>query len=117
MEQKGGMLININGKQVNIAKDNATINVIQNNRMDEEELGIIVKGIMDNLSELKREDADRIVDAIDIAKEELSKPTPKVSRLRNCVTLIAPLLTIANGAPILLNNLQKLLEYIGSYIH
>ena len=37
---------------------------------------------MDNLSNLKKEDADGIVDVVDMAKEELSKPEPKSSRLK-----------------------------------
>ncbi len=51
-----------------------------------------------------------------MAKEELVKPEPKVSRLRNCVTLIAPMLTIANGIPALANSLQKLVDYIKPFI-
>lgn len=30
-----------------------------------------------------------------MAREELAKPQPKVSRLRNCIALIAPMMTIA----------------------
>ena len=46
------------------------------------ELDNIIKNIMDNLSSLKKEDADGIVDVVDMAKEELSKPEPKSSRLK-----------------------------------
>ncbi len=46
------------------------------------ELDNIIKNIMDNLSNLKKEDADGIVDVVDMAKEELSKPEPKSSRLK-----------------------------------
>lgn len=66
---------------------------------------------------MKKEDAENIKDIVDMAKEELAKPEPKVSRLRNCVTLIAPMFTIANGIPSLVSNLQKLIDYIVSYIH
>ena len=51
-----------------------------------------------------------------MAKEELAKPEPKASRLRNCVSLIAPMFTIANGIPTLVENLQKLVDYITPYI-
>lgn len=107
---------NVHGGQLNIASDNATINAIQNNDISVKELDIIIKGIMDNLSDLKEEDADEIKDIVDMAKEELSKPEPKTSRLRNCVTLIAPMITIVNGIPILASNLQKLVDYIAPYI-
>lgn len=117
MENKNGMSININGGQVNIARDNATINATQHNGENANELESIIKGIVDNLSGLKNEDAEKIADAVSIAKEELEKGTPKISRLRNCVTLIAPMFTVANGVPVLFNNLQKLVNFINSYIH
>lgn len=111
MDRKG-MIVNISGGQVNIAKDSATINAIQNNGGCVSELDIIVKGIMDNLSELKKEDAEEIVDVLDMVKEELAKSEPKKNRLRNCLTLIAPMMTIANGIPTLATNLQELQDFI-----
>lgn len=116
MENKNGMTFNINGGQVNIAKDESIINAVQNNGVAGTELENIVKSIRDNLSELKIDAADEIVDVVDMAKEELSKPEPRVSRLRNCVTLIAPLLTVVNGTPVLVENLQKLHDMIMLYI-
>lgn len=105
------------GGQFNYAKDNATINATQNNGVSANELDKIIKGIMENLSGLKKEDADSIKDAIDMAKDELAKPEPKVSRLRNCLSLLAPMLTVANGIPVLANNLQGLIDYITPFIH
>lgn len=107
---------NVHWGQLNIASDNAIINATQNNGISAKELDSIIKGIMDNLSDLKEEDAEEIKDIVDMAKEELSKPEPKTSRLRNCVTLIAPMITIANGIPTLVNNLQRLVDYINPYI-
>ena len=65
---------------------------------------------------VKKEEADEIIDVVEMAKEELTKPEPIISRLRNCITLIAPMMTIANGVPVLANNLQKLQELIIQYI-
>lgn len=113
-----GMIINMNmnGGQFNLAKDNATINATQNNGVNGNELDDIIKGIMENLSELKKEDADEIADIVEMSKEELTKQEPKVSRLRNCLALIAPMFTIANGIPTLAANLQRLQEVIIQYI-
>ena len=108
---------NVNGGQVNIASDYATINAIQNNGDNGKELNDIIRGIMENLSDLKKEDADEIADIVEMAKDELTKQEPKVSRLRNCLTLIAPMFTIANGIPTLAANLQKLQEFISLHIH
>ena len=45
-------------------------------------------------------------------KEEIDKEKPKKSRLQNCLKLIAPMITIANGIPVLVTNLQKLHDII-----
>jgi len=108
---------NVNGGQVNVASGNATIHATQNNGMSANELDNIIKEIKSNLSILKKEEADEIIDIVEMAKEELIKPEPKVSRLRNCLTLIAPMFTIANGIPALVSNLQRLQEFISLYIH
>lgn len=104
------------GGQVNVAEDNATIYATQNNGVTANELDSIIKGIMNNLSGLKEEDADSIRDIVDMAKDELEKPEPKVSRLKNCLSLIAPMFTVANGIPTLVDNLQKLMDYITLFI-
>lgn len=107
----------VSGGQVNVASGNATINATQNNGVNSKELDDIIKGIMENLSDLKKEDADEIADIVEMAKDELTKPELKVSRLRICLTLIAPMFTIANGIPTLVANLQKLQELINLHIH
>lgn len=117
MMSTNGMVINMNGGQLNLAKDNATINATQNNGVNENELDDIIKGIMENLSSLEKDDTEKITDVVEMAKEELVKQEPKVSRLRNCLTLIAPMFTIANGIPTLADNLQKLQEFIILHIH
>lgn len=114
-----GMIINMNmnGGQFNLAKDNATINATQNNGVNGNELDDIIKGIMENLSGVEKKDADEITDIVEMAKDELIKPEPKVSRLRNCLALIAPMFTIANGIPTLAANLQRLHDFISLHIH
>jgi len=117
MVEDRNMTINVNGGQFSYAKDNATINAVQyNNGANANELDNIIKGIMGNLSGLKKEDADEIADTVDMVKEEFTKPEHKVSRLRNCLTLIAPMFTVANGMPTLVENLQKLVDYVMPYI-
>ena len=113
---KRNMTVNISGGQVNIAKDNATINAIQNNWMDGNEFETIIQVIKDNLSGLKKEDANELLDVLEQVKEEIDKEKPKKSRLQNCLKLIAPMITIANGIPVLATNLQKLHDIIIQYI-
>lgn len=116
MAEDRNMTLNVSGGQVNIAGDHAAINAAQYNGVGDNEWNTIINGIIENLSDLKKGDADEIRDVLDMAKEELRKPEPKVSRLRNCVALIAPMITVANGIPALAGNLQKLIDYIMLYI-
>lgn len=104
------------GGQVNVANDNAIMYVTQNNGISTGELDNIIKGIMNNLSGLNKEDADEIINVVDMAKMELSKPEPKAEILRKCVTLIAPMISIANGIPTLTSHLQKLVDFITAFI-
>lgn len=116
MDRKNNVTLNISGGQFNISKDSSTLNAVQNNGTSGTELEKIIKGIMDNVNELNKNDADQITDIAEMVKQELSKPEPRVSRLSNCLKLIAPMLTIANGIPTLYDNLQKLQEFIMQYI-
>ena len=105
MDRKNNVTLNISGGQFNISKDSSTLNAVQNNGTSGTEL-----------NELNKNDADQITDIAEMVKQELSKPEPRVSRLSNCLKLIAPMLTIANGIPTLYDNLQKLQEFIMQYI-
>lgn len=116
MESKDNIVIHMNGGQLNLAKDEATINATQNNGIEAKELDDIIHGITENLSGLNKENADEIMDIVEMAKEELTKPEPKTSRLKNCLSLLTPLFSIVKGIPVLASNLQKLQNIISSYI-
>ncbi len=51
------------------------------------------------------------MDAVEIIQEEVMKPEPKVRIISNGIKLLAPIISIANGTPVLLQNLQKFVEY------
>lgn len=116
LTNKNEMVIHMNGGQLNLANDNATIYATQNIGVSGSELDEIIKEITQNLSGLNKEEAEEIADIAEMARCELLKPEPKVSRLKNCLTLIAPMFTIANGIPALATNLQKLQEFIMQYL-
>lgn len=117
MELDKNIVLNANGTQINIVNGKGKINAVQNNGIHTNELDSIIKGIMEDISDLRQEDADAIKDAVEIAKEELVKSEPRVSRLKSCLALIAPMFTIANGIPTLAANLQRLQEFINLHIH
>ena len=93
--------------------------IIQNSNNEKElnKLDGIIKDIIENLSDLDEDDAEELRDVVGMAKEELGKNEPKEGRLRNCLNLITPMITIANGIPVLVCNLQKLKDYILFYIN
>lgn len=112
MSKENNMTFNITGGQVNIASDSANINAIQNNGIAGEELDKIIKNIKESLSSLKKDDAGQIVDVVDMVQDEMKKSEPRSSRLRNCLSLLAPMMTIANGIPTLSSNLLRLQEFV-----
>lgn len=118
MEAEKKNVWNVTGGKVVIANDNSTVTIVHNNGTKEtDELEDIVKGIMDNISTLKQEDADEIKNVVKTAKKELTSPEPKSGGLINCIKSIAPMFTIANGVPVLLSNLQRLHDLICSQLH
>lgn len=116
MEENKNVAIHVHGGQVNLASGNAVINATQNNGVNPKELNDIVNGILGSLSELDREKADEVTDIVEMAKEELERPEPRKGRLKSCITLIAPMFTIANGIPTLAENLHRLYDFILAYI-
>lgn len=107
---------NVSGGQVNIAYDNAIIKATQNNGIQSNELENLVRSILDNASELDKENAETMVDSVNMIKEELLKPEPKRAILSNGIKLLAPIITIANGVPTLANNIQALIDYVSRLI-
>lgn len=106
----------VSGGQVNIANDNSTINVTQNNGIDEKELDKLITVITDNISSLEEENREMLNDTLELVKEELSKQRPKVSRLKNCVTLLSPIMGIAVNTPKLVSGISNLIKYINTII-
>lgn len=109
-------IINNYGGQVNFATDNSQIIAKQIIGESGTEFEQLCNDILKELSHLKQEDADTVSDTIDVLKDELARPTPRKGLLRNAVTLLAPMITIANGFPTLVQNLQSLVSYIQSLI-
>ena len=108
---------NVSGGQVNIANDNAVINATQNNGVELTELESIFKSILANVSDLDSADAETIIDSAEMIKEEILKPEPKRKIISNGIKLLAPMISIANGVPILADNIQKLIDMAMTYIH
>lgn len=107
---------NVTGGQVNIANDNATVNAIQNNSATADEINKLISDILDNLGNVDRETSETIVDSVNMIKDELMKPTPKRAILANGIKLLAPIVSIVNGMPLLADNIQALITYVTTLI-
>lgn len=116
MEDKKETIFHISGGQVNIAKDNATIHATQNNGVEMAELEKLIHSIKAELTCLSKKEAEEVEDMVEDVKEELKKQTPKQGKLRNCLKMIPAMIEVANGTPILVSNLQKLMELIQQFI-
>ena len=93
--------------------DNSTISITYNNGINANEFENIAKVIADNVSLLDDdENKETILGAIEILREEIVKEKPKKSILSSGIKLLAPMLTIANGIPILVDNIQKLINFV-----
>ena len=110
------IVFNVSGGQVNVANDNATVNAIQNNGLNLDEVEKLVKGIVDNTDGLDDSNTEVLVETVEMIKEELARPQPKKSVIGAGIKLIAPIVTIANGIPTLATNIQAFIDYIMPYI-
>ena len=108
---------NVSGGQVNIANDNATVNAIQNNCENTNEILEVIEAIKKNVTVLPKEDAETVLDSIDMIQDEIMKAEPKGKIISNGIKLLAPIISIANGYPVLVANLNKFVEIVSSYIH
>lgn len=117
MSFKDGITFNNYGGQMNYAKDNATINAIQNYGIKENELEKIINDIINNISYFNKEDSETILDTLNMIQDELSKKKPSSSRLRNCVTLLGSMVTIANGVPQVAEKIEAVISYISQYFN
>lgn len=108
---------NVSGGQVNVANGNAVINATQNNGVEMSEMENLIKQIMDSVYSLEKEDAETIVDSIEMIRDELQKPEPKGKIISNGIKLLAPMISIANGIPTLADHIQKFIDMVTPYIH
>lgn len=107
-----GYVVNGNVSGSQFAGDNSAITVTNNNGIDANEFEKLVKAITDNFFSLDDENKETILGAIEILREEIAKTQPKKSILSSGIKLLAPMVTIANGIPILAENIQKVIDFV-----
>lgn len=104
---------NINGNQVNIANDNATINAVQNNGgLNIDDLKALISEMRNQLSEdLSDEDIKDANDSIDTIEEELVSGTPNEERVKTHFKLLKKIVKGVSGAVGFANAAINLLKF------
>lgn len=72
---------------------------------------------MDSVYSLEKDEAETIVDSIEMIRDELQKPEPKGKIISNGIKLLSPMISIANGIPTLAGHIQKFIDMVTPYIH
>lgn len=103
--------------QINQASENGTVIATQNNENGaEKDLNSIIKTVEIELESMKEEEAENIKDMLNMLREEMKASKPRKGRLKNCLQLLVATMSTINNAPQLLENLQKIKEYIERYL-
>ncbi len=114
-------MITINGGsgvQVNISKDNSTINAVQNNGINTEELDNLIKSIRESLNnDIPEEEKEMIEENIETIKQELSNNSPKKGLIKSCILGLKNVVESIPKAIILCKNIEILIEYVVTKIN
>lgn len=111
-------MITVNGGQVNISKDNSTINAIQNNNGSGSD-GLIsivssIKSLIDDT--IPKDEKELIIENVDAIQEQLEADKPKKGLIRACINgLNTAILAIPNAIN-LCENLKIFINYVQEQI-
>jgi hypothetical protein len=87
LDEETRYMITVHGGQVNIAKDQATINATQNNGINTKELDKLVNSIKALLTdEISQDEREIINDNVEVLQEELKKENPKKGFIRTAIS-------------------------------
>lgn len=103
--------------QINQAKGHGKIKAKQVNGMDlHSALDALIKAMAEELEGMQSQDAESAKDALELLKDEMEEEKPRKSRINKCFRLLSTAVQAINHAPALLENLQKLKQYIEPYM-
>lgn len=110
-------MININGGQVNISKDNSTLNATQNIGMNTNELSTLIKEINVLLNEnIPTDEKTMIQESIDTIQSELQNNQPKKGLIKSCIQGLKSTIISIPTAIELCTKLQGFIEWVGTAI-
>lgn len=111
-------VITVNGGQVNIAKDNSTINAIQNNGIDINQLDCLLQAIINSYPQEKSpEDKEAIEESVDVIKEELQNENPKKSLIKTALSSLEHIIPTVKETAEFSAAVVALIQFVQPLIH
>ena len=103
--------------QIIQAKGHAKVKAKQVNEQDSHsDLEEIIKAIKEELENMQSQEAESAKDALGLLQEEMEEEKPRKSRINKCFRLLSVAVQAIDHAPALLENIQKLKQYIEPYM-
>ena len=89
MDETVRYTITVNGRQANVAMDNATINAVQNNGVDAAELKRLIAELKASMPEdMPESDKEAIREGVETIESELAQPKPKRSLINTAIKVL-----------------------------
>ena len=111
-DEESRYIITVHGGQVNIAKDQATINATQNNGINTKELDKLVDSIKALLTdEIPKEEKEIINDNVEVLQEEIKKENPKKGFIRTAISGLQGIFPKIAGAARLTAALTSIIQF------
>ena len=110
-------MVTINGTQVNISKDHSTLNAINNNGTDSNDLVKLVtaiKGLIDET--IPDEEKETIIESVETIQEQLQSTTPKKGLIKNCMLGLNTAILGIPHAITLCENVKTFIAYVAEQI-
>lgn len=109
---------NIKTDQLNVIEKSNNNTIVQKNGIKKEDFEVICEAIQKSSNVMDRDNAEKIQGMLDEIKKEFEdfrnqrKEEPSGNRFKKCIDLAVKMLTLANGIPVLGDNLLKLQAFL-----
>ncbi|WP_271846383.1 hypothetical protein [Clostridium tertium] len=110
-------MITVNGGQVNISKDNSTLNATQNIGVNSDELGKMITSIKSLIDQdISNDDKELIEESVETIQSELQNGEPKKAIVKSCLRGLKLAITNIPTAIELCNNIEQFINYVTTFI-
>lgn len=110
-------MITINGTQVNISNGNSTLNAVQNNNNEPNELIKMIELIKNSIDEsIPNEEKEMIIENIETVQDQLQSEKPKKGLIRTCLSGLNTVILGLPHAVKLAENVKEFVSYTSNLI-